>query len=172
MFSGGDDCRLTRCDLRADPAGPPAASSAGAHRAGVTCLLSSARREHVLFSGSYDERLLEWDPRALKAPVAEFAPGGGAWRIKENPNPGAPDLLALACTDAGFKVVRRHPGATGAGFETVAHNSDHASLAYGVDWRWDEEGENIGGGGGGCGLRLASCSFYDHLLTQWSLVTQ
>ncbi len=156
MYSGGDDCRLTCCDLRVTPSSAPAASRSSAHDAGVTCLQSSAKRQHVLLSGSFDERLLEWDTRRLLRPVREARPGGGIWRIKENPTSSEDHLIALACTDGGFKVV-------GSGsLATVAHNGDHESLAYGVDWRCNEQDEQAS-------YRLASCSFYDHLLTLWSL---
>ncbi len=56
---------------------------------------------------------------------------------------------------------------TDAKFTELAHNAEHASLAYGIDWRWSEESEDEEEGV----LRLASCSFYDHLLTVWTART-
>ncbi len=51
------------------------------------------------------------------------------------------------------------------GFRVLAHHGAHESLAYGIDWRRAEEQEECRVG---CN-RLASCSFYDHLLTLWAL---
>jgi WD40 repeat protein len=59
VFSGGDDCKLKCHDLRA---GSPA-FVIKEHTMGVTSLLSDARQEFRLFSGSYDENLHFWDTR-------------------------------------------------------------------------------------------------------------
>ncbi len=55
-----------------------------------------------LFFSSYDEVLCEWDTRSFRRPISESRPGGGIWRIRQHPD--RPEILALACTDDGFKV--------------------------------------------------------------------
>ena len=60
MFSGGDDCKLKCFDVTS---GPRCAFVIKEHTMGVTSILSDARNEFRLFSGSYDEKLNIWDTR-------------------------------------------------------------------------------------------------------------
>ena len=49
--------------------------------------------------------------------------------------------------------------------QTAATADDEAeSLAYGLDWKYDGEDGSDGGK-----AFLASCSFYDHLFSVWSI---
>jgi diphthamide biosynthesis protein 7 len=89
----------------------------------------------------------------MRKPSRSIDLGGGVWRIRQHPV--RQHLLATACMGNGFHVVdsRSH--------EVLAHYSEHASLAYGVDWKaGDAEDKD---------LLVASCSFYDHLLTLWTV---
>lgn len=88
--------------------------------------------------------MCKWDTRNMRSPVAKVDLGGGVWRIRQHP--ARRDLLAAACMHGGFKLLE--------GCEVSEAYSGHESLAYGIDWKC---GDDV----------LASCSFYDHLLTLW-----
>ena len=68
MFSGADDCTLKGWDLRSPPK-HPAFVDRRTHGAGVCCLQSSPLLEHLLVSGSYDERVRLWDTRMMQRPT-------------------------------------------------------------------------------------------------------
>ena len=85
----------------------------------------------------------------MKQPKLKTNLEGGIWRIRRHPF--RPDILGLACMHNGFMIIdaKTH--------KKLTHYTEHDSLAYGLDFQWNEE------------LTLASCSFYDHLLTVWSV---
>ena len=149
LFSGGDDCAMVVHDLRE---GMPVRRNKGSHSMGVTTLLSSATKEHCLWSGSYDERLRTWDLRNLKSEVSAVSVGGGVWRIRQRG-----ERLLVAAMHDGFKVVE--------GGEVVAEYREHESLAYGADWLEGQEVEVEGRES----ISIATCSFYDHMLKVWSV---
>ena len=87
LYSGADDSTFKAWDVRCaaavsstpvssgDPdheaGGEPTAlfSNRRAHGAGVCCISSHPRREHVLVTGSYDEGARLWDVRMMQRPV-------------------------------------------------------------------------------------------------------
>nr|XP_045600588.1 diphthine methyltransferase-like [Procambarus clarkii]XP_045600596.1 diphthine methyltransferase-like [Procambarus clarkii] len=150
IYTGGDDCKFRRFDVRVNPASP--VSTSNAHNAGVTSIHSSVKSEYVLASGSYDEIVHLWDTRKLKTPVSSVSLGGGIWRLKWEPH-GRPLLLA-ACMHNGYHVINNSVS----DMQIFASFKEHESLAYGVDW-WAESTDlrNV----------IASASFYDHLLCLW-----
>ena len=112
-----------------------------------------------------------WDNRAMRAPVCEVGVGGGVWRVKWHPH--YPRYLLAACMHNGFKVLKFTQGLVGA--EVVCSYDDHESLAYGTDWLTfgsvgtvdadvDVSLEQVKST-----CMVGSCSFYDKLLTVWSL---
>ena len=125
--------------------------------AGVTSLLSDVYREHVLYSGSYDENLHIWDTRSVRTPSSTLRMGGGIWRIRQLPRKD--DLsqhcgvIATACMHDGFKLVDINK------MRILTNYSEHESLAYGIDLKLSKSSNE---------LMIASCSFYDHLMKIWS----
>mmetsp|Transcript_14005 Transcript_14005/g.39624 ORF Transcript_14005/g.39624 Transcript_14005/m.39624 type:complete len:157 (+) Transcript_14005:288-758(+) len=129
------------------------------HEMGVCCLQPHPTREHILCSGSYDERVRLWDTRNLRSPsvVAETGTGGGVWRLKWHPTKS--QFLLAACMHAGFQVLKVSDGFSEV--ETVESHTENESLAYGADW--------MDGTAAGAGRDVvATCSFYDRKLHVWS----
>jgi len=80
--------------------------------------------------------------------------------VKWHPSLSRKNDLLVACMHDGFKVVRFDADDTVlAGGETLKRFDTHASLAYGADWSFAEDGEES---------LIASCSFYDHSLQLWT----
>lgn len=148
VFTGGDDCKFRRFDIRAESALPVFTSRV--HNAGVTSIQSNCHSEHLLASGSYDETVNLWDTRNMRSPRASTSLGGGVWRLKWHPQGKA--LLLCACMYNGFHVIDTES------METVVSFNEHQSIAYGVDWWYAmKDSTHI----------VASASFYDHLLCLW-----
>jgi diphthamide biosynthesis protein 7 len=118
-------------------------------------LQSSRLNDFVLASGSYDEVLRLWDTRALARPLVSVPTGGGLWRIKWHPH--SAHHVAVAGMHNGFHVFEFGPGLDGFSVAPTRHDhyTEHASLAYGVDWHAQKPS------------LLATCAFYDHSLHLW-----
>lgn len=164
LWTGADDGVLAGWDVRCDPGGFAAWKDSKSHGAGVTCIRPSPRRDWLVATGCYDEKLRVWDLRHGTRPVLAAAvetPGGGVWRASWHPSD--PDLLATASMQAGQCAVRLEEAAGGgapvAG-RVVCEYEHQKTLAYGIDWQRRAEGS-----------LLASCSFYDNSLHVWSLST-
>lgn len=82
LYSGSDDCSFKGWDIRlpnstvsASSSDQPAPqqsaifSNRKSHSAGVTCISSHPRQDHVLVTGSYDEHVRLWDLRMIQRPV-------------------------------------------------------------------------------------------------------
>lgn len=98
----------------------------------------------------------------MSVPVTQVDVGGGAWRVKWHPSASRKDDLLVACMHDGFKIVHftTETDATGLGGGKIVNRFDsHASLAYGADWSFAENGRET---------VIASCSFYDHSLHLWT----
>ena len=80
------------------------------------------------------------------------------WRIKWHPNPRRKEHVLLACMHDGFKTVQLDPALVNEP-KILMRFEEHESLAYGVDWSWDDSGE--------ADTVVASGSFYDHSLYMW-----
>lgn len=57
------------------------------HEGGVCSAQFHAKEEHVLATGSYDQRVRLWDMRRMAAPLWHGECGGGVWRLKFHPLP-------------------------------------------------------------------------------------
>lgn len=68
IYSGGDDCAFKVWDTR-QGVEAPAWANRRAHSAGVCCVASSPHRDHLVATGSYDERARLWDMRMPSRPV-------------------------------------------------------------------------------------------------------
>lgn len=84
----------------------------------------------------------------MKTPLSVTKTSGGVWRLKWDPF-GSNYILA-ACMYGSFHVLSNQPSP-----DIVATYSQHKSICYGADWCYSKAQ----------GLILATCSFYDHLLT-------
>jgi diphthamide biosynthesis protein 7 len=136
----------------------------------ITLLLGGMRQfgvsvAQIISAYSYDENVSVWDLRTMRRPVNVHATGGGVWRVKWHPRD--PSLLAVACMHEGFQILKwTNDGEAGSQLETlVSYKGKHMSLGYGIDWSYgpvrdEASNEDL----------VASCSFYDHLLTLWKLV--
>jgi diphthamide biosynthesis protein 7 len=127
---------------------------------GVTAIQSSPHIEHVLATGSYDERFRIWDTRSMRTPLTEVETGGGIWRIKWHPT--RKDTLLSASMHAGAFVINMNGGLIDGSDETLKCTItdeflDHKSMAYGGDWQYGTDQDLI-----------ATCSFYDHILHLWT----
>lgn len=96
LYSGADDSTFKGWDMRCATAvsssstsgadsqqqqqqsaeAAPLFSNRRAHGAGVCCISSHPKREHVLMTGSYDEAARLWDVRMLQRPVQTCQVGG------------------------------------------------------------------------------------------------
>ncbi|ADV19763.1 WD40 repeat domain 85 [Cryptococcus gattii E566] len=164
VWSGGDDCKLKRWDLR-EPSRPTFVNKN--FEAGVTTITPSPHTPNLLAVGSYDENLRFFDARSATKPLLTIPMGGGIWRTRFHPSAERAGDLLVACMHAGFKIVHISQGMTGGDWETdynmngsvVKTFEEHSSLAYGADWSRlpMEEGESL----------VGTCSFYDHTMHLW-----
>ena len=164
MYSGADDCLMKMWDTRTGFGKPTSVSKH--HMMGVCSIQSYKHSSHIFCAGSYDETVVVWDDRNLRSPLSEVHVGGGVWRLKWHPT--CPGYLLAACMHDGFKILKYDEGFEG---DVVCRYTGHESLAYGTDWLLC--GENVDGDGSWESLRnnwvVPSCSFYDKLLTIWSV---
>ncbi|KAI8124190.1 hypothetical protein FF38_08918 [Lucilia cuprina] len=153
VYTGGDDTFLHAYDLRMESR----VLLNKSHMAGVTCLLSHPKREHILLTGSYDENLRIFDTRAMKQPLGEINLSGGIWRLKSHPL--KEDLILTACMYHNFSVVEMDEVTAP---KLVGEYYEHKSICYGADWCLNADvNEDM--------LYMATCSFYDHKLCVASL---
>ncbi|XP_075155113.1 diphthine methyltransferase isoform X2 [Haematobia irritans] len=148
-YTGGDDTFLLAYDMRTDSR----VFLNKSHNAGVTCLLSHPKRENILLTGSYDEKLRIFDSRSMKAPLAEIDLQGGIWRIKSDPLNH--NFIICACMYHNFSVV----DLTNVNSPLlVGEFNEHKSICYGADWCLNVDESDA------AKLYMATCSFYDHKL--------
>ncbi|XP_050670919.1 diphthine methyltransferase-like isoform X1 [Leptidea sinapis] len=138
FYSGGDDCVFKAYDQRV----AEAVAINRTHGAGVTTIRCHTDNEHQLLSGSYDEYVRLWDLRQLKRSVSEQDVTGGVWRLKWHPQHSG--TIVAACMYGGFRLLR-HTDV----LHVVSEYLEHESIAYGVDWNYDQS------------CLVATCSFYD-----------
>ncbi|OCF74874.1 WD40 repeat domain 85 [Kwoniella mangroviensis CBS 8886] len=167
VWSGGDDCKLKRWDIR-ETFRPTFVNKN--FDAGVTTIASSPHTKYLLAVGSYDENLRIFDTRQPSQPLTTIHMGGGIWRTKFHPSSERKDHILNACMHDGFKIVQLsndtinlQPEEDKVGGEIIRTFEDHESLAYGVDWSRLPE-SNVEGKEG---TLIASCSFYDHAMHLW-----
>eukprot|EP00466_Bigelowiella_natans_P006144 jgi/Bigna1/82708/fgenesh1_pg.96_\ len=84
LYTGADDCKFNIWDIRGGggSGGPVVAN--GNHEAGVTVIAPHPSYEHVLATGSYDEKVRVYDKRNFYRPLSTFETGGGVWRLRWN----------------------------------------------------------------------------------------
>ncbi|EGN99379.1 hypothetical protein SERLA73DRAFT_182338 [Serpula lacrymans var. lacrymans S7.3] len=177
IYSGGDDLKMKGWDVRQGFDRPTFVNKR--FDAGITTIQSHPHVEHLVAVGSYDNTVRLFDVRKPLVPVVEADVGGGAWRVKWHPSPRRKDDLLVACMHDGFKIVRFSMDLVGIvkeeefvkggeGWEVVKRFDEHESLAYGVDWCFDDAAVGRGNESGESESLIASCSFYDHVLHLWS----
>ncbi|KAI0961563.1 hypothetical protein AcV7_000634 [Taiwanofungus camphoratus] len=166
VYSGGDDLNLKSWDIRQGFSQPLFVNKR--FDAGVTTIQSHPYVEHLIAVGSYDNTVRLFDTRKMLSPLVQADVGGGVWRVKWHPSIQRKNDLLVACMHDGFKVVQfdienragtsQHSGAPE--WEIRKRFDAHKSLAYGVDWSYDEKRDEAD-------TLIASCSFYDHTLHLW-----
>jgi diphthamide biosynthesis protein 7 len=133
----------------------------------------------LLIMGSYDASVRLFDTRNTREPLITTNVGGGAWRVKWHPNIVRKTDLLVACMHDGFKVVHFEslpdPVAEqslewrttfdSASYTISIRNDAHTSLAYGADWQFTPN--RSAGDPAQVSSVIASCSFYDHMLSIW-----
>ncbi|WVQ74488.1 hypothetical protein IAR50_004089 [Cryptococcus sp. DSM 104548] len=164
VWSGGDDCKLKRWDLRA-PSMPSMVNKN--FDGGVTTITPSPYTPNLLAIGSYDESLRLFDTRSPRTPLLTLPMGGGIWRVRWHPLVERKGDLLVASMHDGFKVVRLSEAVVGQEWGSVGDDDGevvktfeaHESLAYGADWsRLPLQNEES---------VIATCSFYDHAMHMW-----
>ena len=173
VYTGADDGKMKGWDIR-DPSqimkGKPFFTNLETNGSGVCSMQCSPFQQNILASGGYDGQVRLWDTRAMqKGSLKSFDVGGGVWRLKWNPK--YPTLLAAAAMRGGVHILdvtaTTEEEQKLLGEDTKMGNivgleyyNGHPaeSLAYGVDWSYDEEWD---------GSLIGSCSFYDHSLHFW-----
>jgi len=181
LYSGGDDCRLKRWDLRDTTS---ATFTSRRHTMGVCSVESHPWKSHILATGSYDEELIVWDDRNMRQPLTSANLGGGVWRIKWDPFSGE-NILTATMYNGTHIIDASNLGLPA--LPVVAEYTDH-NLAYGADWcrltsdgrqrcrklsplesdsennshnsSTDDKSDNI--------YLISTCSFYDHALHLWT----
>jgi diphthamide biosynthesis protein 7 len=146
VYSGADDCTLKIWDLRS-----MVASTNKIHEAGVTTISRHPFETHLISTGSYDEHVRLWDVRFMKVPLSSISTGGGIWRIRWSPKEREKCLVASMYN--GFHILKSSADFTSC--EIIQEYKEHTSIAYGADWSRHSD-------------RVATCSFYDHLLRLWT----
>ncbi|KAI8868488.1 WD40 repeat-like protein [Ramicandelaber brevisporus] len=164
VYTGGDDVSFNVWDLRTDPSAGSQVEAVEvsrrnkkAHDAGVTAIQSHHLREHILATGSYDERVLIWDIRNLARALttsADVSVGGGVWRLKWHPT--QPHALAVAAMYNGFHILHVEDDGS---WRRTNEFMEHSSIAYGIDWSYDASDPSKS--------LVSSCSFYDHICHLW-----
>ncbi|KAJ1964357.1 hypothetical protein GGI12_001470 [Dipsacomyces acuminosporus] len=174
VFSGGDDAKFKGWDMRMDPVGCAPIFTSKRHMAGVCSIHSNFHRQHLLATGSYDESVMIWDTRSMRAPLAEYNVGGGVWRLKWHPED--PTQLLVAGMYGGFHILdvsvdglsadERSPlpdvGSFGVNVDVTTSFMEHGSIAYGADWCQKQDSADSSKG-----WLVGTCSFYDHLFHLW-----
>lgn len=154
FVKGGDDCLFYKYDRRV---GEQPIAKNRSHDAGVTCMHSNKKEEHLLATGSYDTHLRLWDLRYMKGPQKSLETPGTMWRIKWDPFKYK--QMIIACMLGGVHIVDY----TAESLKVVHSYDEHKNIAYGTDWchmpenelkQFDEDAKYI----------IGSCSFYDKLL--------
>lgn len=163
VFSGSDDSSLKGWDLRQSP-NMPAFVNRREHGAGVCCMQSSPAIEHLLVTGSYDERVRLWDLRMLRRPTctSQVTTGGGVWRLKWHPHD--PKLLLAACMHNGFAVLHLSDASVTSEVTLAEEYAHQKTLGYGADWCHMKAADGQ--------ALAATCSFYDRLLHLWQPSTR
>mmetsp|Transcript_13144 Transcript_13144/g.21087 ORF Transcript_13144/g.21087 Transcript_13144/m.21087 type:complete len:161 (+) Transcript_13144:99-581(+) len=133
----------------------------GNHEAGVTVIAPHPSYEHVLATGSYDEKVRVYDKRNFYRPLSTFETGGGVWRLRWNKSSGFEDRLLTACMRADFQILNFSKEKSD--FKLLCRYEEHGApdvtkLAYGCDWGYKDP------------CLVGSCSFYDKQLHLWSIV--
>ncbi|WOO85170.1 Diphthine methyltransferase [Vanrija pseudolonga] len=160
VWSGGDDCKLKRWDVRV-PDVPVFVNRR--FDAGVTTIAPSPHSEHLLAVGSYDAHLRIFDARKATTPLVDVELPGGIWRTRWHPSAERAGDILNATMHGGFAVVRL-PGALATADDPQgSHEAEiiktfPGTLGYGADWcRRDDGDESV----------VATCSFYDHVMHVW-----
>ncbi|KAJ2412880.1 hypothetical protein GGI10_003413 [Coemansia sp. RSA 2530] len=174
VYSGGDDMRFKGWDSRMDGSSP--VFSSRRHQAGVCSIQSNFHRQFMVATGSYDETVMIWDTRNMRAPTAEFNVGGGVWRLKWHPE--EPTQLLVGAMYGGFHVLDVAVDGLGlleraplpeAGYAVAMERQvsfmKHESIAYGADWCQASDDPEAG-------WLVGTCSFYDHLVHLWRRPTK
>ncbi|KAL1410347.1 hypothetical protein Q8F55_004355 [Vanrija albida] len=160
VWSGGDDCKLKRWDVRV-PDTPVFVNRR--FDAGVTTISPSPHAEHLLAVGSYDAQLRIFDARKATVPLADVELPGGIWRTRWHPSASRAGDILNATMHGGFAVVRLPTGLATADDPAGSHEAEiiktfPGTLGYGADWcRRDDGDESV----------VATCSFYDHVMHVW-----
>jgi diphthamide biosynthesis protein 7 len=154
VYSGGDDIKLKRWDLRQDPGSGPTLVNSKSHSAGVCSLQSNPFHEHLLASGSYDETVNIWDVRNFKTPLSVHSVAGGVWRLKWHPKDGR--SLLCVCMHGGAHVLTAGEDIKDA-FEISASYFGHSTITYGGDFCHSDPSI------------VATSSFYDHQMHIWQV---
>ena len=155
VYSGGDDAKLRRWDLRMNPAGSGAThTNSKAHTAGVCSFQSHPFREHILASGSYDENVFIWDARNFKSALCETNVGGGVWRLKWRP--GDAKTLLCGCMHGGAHVLD-FGDSFGKAADILASYYGHPTITYGADFNHMDTSI------------VATAAFYDHQMHIWEI---
>jgi len=153
LYSGADDCKLKGWDIR-EPSNRTSTFVIENYTMGITSIEFIPHHDNYFAVGSFDESICIWDIRATQEPIARGQVGGGVWRIKWNQM--KPNLIATACMSNHFQILYINDALSQ--FQSLC-TYKHGSLAYGIDWKLQSSENNT--------LRLASCSFYDKILSLW-----
>lgn len=153
-YTGGDDCCFKMWDPR-QGCSHPIWNNSKEHQAGVCCIEPAECSDHIVCTGSYDEKARIWDVRRHASPLLSLATGGGVWRMKLRPD--GENVLLAACMHAGFAILEFD---TRAGtFIVKERYPQQVSLAYGCSWYSGPQQDTF---------LIGTVSFYDRLLHLWS----
>lgn len=111
------------------------------HEAGVCSAQQHPTENNLFASGGYDDNIRIWDQRQLKKPIKTIKTSGGVWRIRWNGS-----CIGIAAMYGGCQVFDLN--------SEKQFTHEHNSIAYGFEWNNN---------------KVASCSFYDHVVHYWNV---
>lgn len=181
VISGGDDMQFKIWDLRLDSTPTKPIFISKHHQAGVTSIEWSPFDANCFMTGSYDESIAFWDHRSLRRPLYLIETGGGAWRANWLAQPKGMSsskyqYFSIANMQHGASIYQidlsgdRQISDSCQNKHVLYTDGSEKHLTYGLSEisrrpiHQDQDDSLVTG----VEFVMASCSFYDNLVSEWT----